>query len=66
MKYAKADATENRAEKPEPDCDTCVRRNGCARAQSGSFCTQWRSREAEPEGKDPNAAWLRGDEYADS
>ena len=48
-------------EKPEPDCDTCAKRKECDKAQSGRFCTGWRTREEEREGIDPNEAWTRGD-----
>lgn len=44
-------------------CETCVlRKKGCEQAQEGSFCTRWQSREPEPRGKDPNQAWLQGEE----
>lgn len=63
MRYAKERPVENMREKPDIDCDTCVeKKKGCREASSGSFCTRWRSREAEKEGTDPAQAWARGDE----
>ena len=44
-------------------CETCLERGSCERAQEGSFCGQWHSRETErkPE-EDPNRKWERGEE----
>ena len=48
--------------KPEPDCLTCLKYEECGRAQDGTFCPQWQSKEPKPRGEDPNARWRRGEE----
>lgn len=50
------------AERKKPDCCLCIHRKGCERYAEGSWCTQFQSQEPEPEGKDPNEAWKRGEE----
>lgn len=57
--YAGAPRT---GERPEPDCRTCALRDGCARAEDGKFCPQWRSRNQEDRGEGPADAWSRGEE----
>lgn len=49
-------------EKQSPDCCTCWKRSSCERYAEGSFCTQWQSREPQPQGEDPNDLWKRGEE----
>ena len=44
------------------DCTTCLERKTCDRAQENSFCGKWHSREVKKDGKDPNLAWVQGDE----
>ena len=50
--------------RPAPDCATCWKFEECGRAQAGTFCPQWQSKEPKPAGKDPNDAWRQGDEPA--
>lgn len=45
-----------------PDCDTCVKKEECERALSGTFCPSWQSKEPAPKGEDPNEQWRRGEE----
>lgn len=47
---------------PEVDCDVCIRRTGCERAASGSFCTRFASREAPDRGPGPMAGWSTGED----
>ena len=44
-----------------PDCCTCINRNGCERYAENSYCTQWRSRNPEIKGPDPNKLWEQGE-----
>ncbi len=48
--------------KQEPDCCVCIHRKKCKRYQEGSFCTMFHGRDPEPEGPDPNQAWIHGEE----
>lgn len=45
------------------DCATCALRKTCERAQEGSYCTRWTSRNGPREGKDPNQDWIRGEDF---
>lgn len=45
-----------------PDCDTCVKKEECEKALSGTFCPSWQSKEPAPKGEDPNEQWMRGEE----
>ena len=45
-----------------PDCLTCRNYEECGRAQPGTFCVQWQSKEPKPRGEDQNARWRRGQE----
>ena len=47
--------------KQSPDCCTCIKRKGCEMYAENSYCTRWQGKEPEPEGTDPNEAWMRGD-----
>jgi hypothetical protein len=44
-------------------CETCLERGSCERAQEGTFCGKWHSREVvrKPE-EDPNRKWEAGEE----
>ena len=44
------------------DCTTCAEKRTCEHAQEGSFCGKWHSRTVEKEGKDPNLAWVQGED----
>ena len=44
------------------DCTTCLERKTCDRAQENSYCGRWHSREADPQGPDPNELWKKGEE----
>lgn len=44
------------------DCGTCIRRKTCERAEDGTFCGQWQSREPQPKGEDPNELWEKGED----
>ena len=46
----------------EPDCTTCILRDGCERYAENSFCTKWLSRNPEIRTPDPNDLWKRGEE----
>jgi hypothetical protein len=48
-------------EAADPDCGTCVHRNGCERFEEGSFCGKWASREPEDRGEGPAQKWARGE-----
>lgn len=52
----------NQQDKPDPDCCVCIHRNGCDRAEEGTFCGKFQSKKPEPRGTDPNKAWEQGEE----
>lgn len=52
-------------EHKEPDCMSCIHLKDCDAGEAGHFCAYWQSEEPKPQGKDPNAAWLRGDDDDD-
>lgn len=52
----------NQRNAPDLDCCVCIHRRECDRAQEGSFCSQFRSKEFVPQGEDPNDLWRRGEE----
>jgi len=56
--------TPNSSRNAGPDCLNCWKRETCARAKPGTFCTRWQSRSPQPKGKNPNQAWREGDEPA--
>lgn len=46
----------------DPDCRTCIHRDGCEKAMDGAFCMKWQSKEPEKREPDPNKEWERGEE----
>lgn len=45
---------------PAADCGTCWKKKDCPRAQEGTFCTSWASREPKARGVNPADEWERG------
>ena len=52
----------NQKKQPDLDCCVCIHRKECDRAQEGSFCTRFSSRDFDPRGEDPNDLWKRGED----
>ena len=48
-------------QKTVPDCMTCWKRETCERAQEGTFCAEWQSREPKEKHPTPDELWERGE-----
>ncbi len=58
MKYRYEDG------RPAPDCGNCWRKDSCADAEEGRFCTRWATEDPEKKdrGKGPAELWSDGEE----
>ena len=62
MKKAEKGKYSNQKRTPDLDCSVCIHRDGCASAQEGKFCGQFRSKALDPQGQNPNRLWEMGEE----
>lgn len=51
--------------RPILDCATCWKRDKCERAQEGTFCTEWQSKEPKERHPTPDELWETGAAYSD-
>lgn len=62
-KKAEKGVYSNQRNVPDLDCTVCIhRKEGCANAQEGKFCGRFHSQAFDPQGRDPNELWEKGEE----